>query len=253
MDFASLFEIVGAYVHGLVEFFRPFTLNFNGLGLAIVAGGTLLALLVRFSPGTVLRSLLIGIGDLLRRPVLGIGALGGQLAGVADTMRRHGPSALVGVKTRDPFFRLGLKMIADGCTIEALRADLERARSVSHERLLKGRKVIRATGDAAFGFGMIGAMVSYGAAVTGEQMLLTTGATTTDILQPLLCGLLMLTLFSRPLEGRLADRAEDETRNHTLVIEALALIRQSGASKPEHQSPVRVSALRALAQTVEAA
>jgi chemotaxis protein MotA len=114
-------------------------------------------------------------------------------------MRRQGPIALEQVEIEDKFFQRGVRMIADGFSAEALRASLERERDLDHERVEESHKIFKALGDAAPGMAIA---------------LLTT-----------LYGAVLANVFALPIADKLANRAEEEGTNRSLIIEALVMIR----------------------------
>ena len=118
-------------------------------------------------------------------------------------------------------------MIADGYSSEALRASLERERDLDYERVEESHKIFKAFGDAAPGMGMVGTLIGLVSMFghmddpkkigPGMAIALLDHASTAPCFP---------TSSRLPISDKLANRAQEEGTNRTLIIEALVMIRE---------------------------
>lgn len=197
----------------------------NLLATVVVIGGATTAVLVRYTLKSFVDAIRLGVRSAIFYKHVSQTALIDQIAEIAETMRRQGPIALEQVEIEDKFFQRGVRMIADGYTTEALRSSLERERDLDYERLEEGHKVFKALGEAAPGLGMVGTLIGLVSMFGHMDDPQKIGPGMAIALLTTLYGAVIANVFALPLADKLANRAEEEGTNRTLIIEALVMIR----------------------------
>ena len=141
-------------------------------------------------------------------------------------MRRQGPIALEQVEVDDPFMKRGVRMIADGFSAEAIRASLERERDLDYERIHHGHVIFKAFGEAAPGMGMVGTLIGLVSMFGHMDDPKKIGPGMAIALLTTLYGAVLSNVVALPIADKLANRAEEEGTNRSLMIEALVMIRE---------------------------
>lgn len=197
----------------------------NLLATVVVIGGATTAVLVRYTLKSFVDAIRLGVRSAIFYKHVSQTALIDQISEIAETMRRQGPIALEQIEIEDKFFQRGVRMIADGYTTEALRSSLERERDLDYERIEEGHKVFKALGEAAPGLGMVGTLIGLVSMFGHMDDPQKIGPGMAIALLTTLYGAVIANVFALPLADKLANRAEEEGTNRTLVIEALVMIR----------------------------
>lgn len=229
MDIATIVGIVGGLAvlvaAILLEGSSPMSF-LNLLPAVVVVGGSAMAIMVRYTYGGLVSALSLGIKSAIFYKHVSQTALIDKIADIADMMRRHGPIALQQVKVDDPFIRRGVNMIADGYSVEALRASLERERDLDYERVEESHHIFKALGDTAPGMGMVGTLIGLVSMFGHMDDPQKIGPGMAIALLATFYGAAIANVFALPIADKLAHRAMTEGTNRTLVIEALVMIRQ---------------------------
>ena len=229
MDIATLIGIVGGFgmLFGaiLIEGSNPMSF-LNVLATVVVVGGGTMAVMGRYT----LSGFLHGVsnafkGVLFYKKVSPIELID-QIAEIAETMRRFGPIALEQIPITDTFLERGVRMIADGYTAEAVRHSLERERDLDYERLETANKIFKALGEAAPGMGMVGTLIGLVSMFGHMDDPKKIGPGMAIALLTTLYGAVLANVFALPIADKLANRAEEEGTNRSLMIEALVMIRE---------------------------
>jgi chemotaxis protein MotA len=150
-----------------------------------------------------------------------------QLASIAETSRKQGPTGLERIEVDDPFLAKGVRYVADGYDTTFIRDNLERDRDNFLTHLDEGQKIYRAIGDCAPAFGMIGTligMVQMFANMTDPSKL---GPFMAVALLATLYGALVANLVCLPIADKLHVKLTDEEINRTLIIDGILMIRDS--------------------------
>ena len=229
VDIATVIGIVGGLVvliaAILLEGSSPMSF-INILPAIVVVGGTAMAILVRYTMGSFAAAIVLGLKSAVLYKRVTATTLIDQIAEIAETMRRQGPIALEQVVIEDQFFQRGVRMIADGFSAEALRASLERERDLDHERVEDSHKIFKAMGDTAPGMGMVGTLIGLVSMFGHMDDPKKIGPGMAIALLATFYGAAISNVFALPISDKLANRAQEEGTNRTLIIEALAMIRE---------------------------
>ena len=229
MDIATIIGLVGGFAvliaAILLEGSNPMSFV-NVLPAVVVIGGTAMAILVRYTMGSFVAALGLGLKSAIFYKHTSPTKLIDQIAEIAETMRRQGPIALEQVEIEDKFFQRGVRMIADGFTAEALRASLERERDLDHERVEESHKIFKVMGDTGPGMGMVGTLIGLVSMFGHMDDPKKIGPGMAIALLATFYGAAISNVFALPISDKLANRAQEEGTNRTLIIEALVMIRE---------------------------
>jgi len=229
VDIATLIGIVGGFgmLFGAIMIEGSNPMSFLSLlATIVVVGGGTMAVMGRYT----LAGFLHGVsnafkGVLFYKKVSPIQLID-QIAEIAETMRRQGPIALEQIEIADPFMKRGVRMIADGFSAEAIRASLERERDLDYERIHHGHVIFKAFGEAAPGMGMVGTLIGLVSMFGHMDDPKKIGPGMAIALLTTLYGAVLANVFALPIADKLANRAEEEGTNRSLMIEALVMIRE---------------------------
>lgn len=198
----------------------------NLLATVVVVGGGTMAVMGRYTMGGFLHGFTNGLKSVIFYKHVSTVKLIDQIAEIAETMRRQGPIALEQIEMEDPFFKRGVRMIADGYSSEALRASLERERDLDYERVHEGHVIFKAFGEAAPGMGMVGTLIGLVSMFGHMDDPKKIGPGMAIALLTTLYGAVLANVLCLPISDKLANRATEEGNNRTLIIEALVMIRE---------------------------
>ncbi|MBK8085597.1 MAG: MotA/TolQ/ExbB proton channel family protein [Devosia sp.] len=229
MDIATVIGIIGGFVVLIVaivlEGSNPLSFM-QLLPAVVVVGGASMAILVRYTMGSFVSAIGLGLKSSIFYKHVPTTRLIDQIAEIAETMRRQGPIALEQVEIEDKFFQRGVRMIADGFSAEALRASLERERDLDHERVEESHKIFKALGDTAPGMGMVGTLIGLVSMFGHMDDPKKIGPGMAIALLATFYGAAISNVFALPISDKLANRAAEEGTHRTLIIEALVMIRE---------------------------
>jgi chemotaxis protein MotA len=229
MDIATGLGLLAgtAVVCTLILLGGDFRMFYDMHALIVIFGGSFAATLIRFPLGAIFHGLPLGakFAFTLRRQSQR--DLIEQLAGIAETSRKQGPTGLERIEIDDAFLAKGVRYVADGYDATFIRDNLERDRDNFLTHLDEGQKIYRAIGDCAPAFGMIGTllgMVQMFANMTDPAKL---GPFMAVALLATLYGALVANLVCLPIADKLHVKLTDEDTNRTLIIDGILMIRDS--------------------------
>jgi len=228
MDFATLTGLVIGVTVVLLAILTASELHIflNLPGFLIVCGGTLAATMIKFPLTGVFIAFPVGLKAAFtnekEKPRDYI-KLAIQLSKIA---RKSGLLSLEKIKIRNPFFRQGVRMCADGRDLDYIRKILtqEMARSIQAEEA--GAKVFAAIGEAAPAFGMFGTLVGLVQMLSTMSDPSSIGPAMAIALLTTLYGVLMANLIALPIADKLEAKAEREKTHRSLIIECVFQIQQ---------------------------
>src|ERR1700680_2391823 len=229
MDIATGLGLLAgaAVVCTLIMLGGDFRMFYDVHALIIIFGGSFSATLIRFPLTAIFHGLPLGakFAFTLRRQSQR--DLIEQLAGIAETSRKQGPTGLERIEIDDPFLAKGVRYVADGYDATFIRDNLERDRDNFLTHLDEGQKIYRAVGDCAPAFGMIGTligMVQMFANMTDPSKL---GPFMATALLATLYGAVVANLMCLPIADKLHLKLVDEEINRTLIIDGVLMMRDS--------------------------
>jgi chemotaxis protein MotA len=229
MDIATGIGLLAgaAVVCTLIMVGGDFRMFYDLHALIVIFGGSFSATLIRFPLGAIFHGLPLGAKFAFTLRGQSQRDLIEQIAGIAETARKQGPTALERIEIDDPFLAKGVRYVADGYDASFIRDNLERDRDNFLTHLDEGQKIYRAIGDCAPAFGMIGTllgMVQMFANMTDPSKL---GPFMAVALLATLYGALVANLICLPIADKLHVKLTDEDTNRTLIIDGILMIRDS--------------------------
>lgn len=199
---------------------------FNIPGLLIVFGGTFAATMVRFPLSGVFVAMPVGMKAAFlndkQRPRDYIE----QAITLSKRARKHGHHVLEKNDIRNPFYKKGVQMVADGRDLEYVRKILTQEMAAAIQEAEIGAKVYQAIGEAAPAFGMFGTLVGLVQMLAGMNDPTSIGPAMAVALLTTLYGVLIANLIALPVADKLERRSEQDKANRALIIECVFQIQQ---------------------------
>jgi chemotaxis protein MotA len=192
------------------------------VGLILVVGGTLAALLLQYRVAGLLRLLPLALRGLLQ-PAPQASPLRERLLALAEVARRGGPLALEEEAARegDPFLAVGLRALVEGQRPEELRQLLQIELQRQAASLEEPALFVEAGANLAPALGMVGTLLA-----------LISGRGIGPALLPTLYGTLIGPVLLQSLGGALRQRGEQQLRLWSAAAEGLVGI--SSGDAPRH-------------------
>lgn len=200
---------------GLAPFLDP-------VALAIVGGGTLVAVVLR-SPLADLARGVVALRVLFARR-FDAEPLVAQVAALTRIVRRHGVIALDRSVIRDPDIAAAAAAIVDCAGPEEVRALLAHRRLARYERHSAAAAVWSGMAELAPAMGMIGTLIGLVAMFTAMRDPSSIGAGMAVALLTTLYGAVLANLVASPIASRLKQRARHEVQERARLEAPLALI-----------------------------
>lgn len=202
------------------------TIFFNLPGGLIVLGGTFAATLIKFPLSGIFISIPIGIRaaftvqkekprDYIRQAI--------QLVKRA---RKNGIQSLEKNNLKNPFFKKGVQLCADGRELDYIRKILTQEMAMAIQREEIGGKIFRAVGDTAPAFGMFGTIVGLIQMLANMADPSTIGPAMAVALLTTLYGVLIANLVALPIADKLESKSAEDKALRSLIIECVFQIQQ---------------------------
>ena len=228
MDIATLLGLVfGITVVSLAILTgSDFTIFLNMPGALIVVGGTFAATMIKFPLSGVFISMPVGLKAAFmndREKPRDYITLSVKLVKKA---RKKGLISLEKEKIRNPFFRKGIQLCADGRDLDYIRKILTQEMAQSIQREEVGARVFLAIGEAAPAFGMFGTLVGLVQMLSNMKDPTTIGPAMAVALLTTLYGVLVANLIALPIADKLEDKSAREKTLRALIIECIFQVQQ---------------------------
>ncbi len=216
--------VVVAWAH--VSMGGTLSLFLQGEALAVVAGGTLAALLVSFPPQT-LGASVGAVLDLFMSPAKRLDTLVPAFMGYARTSRRDGPRALEAeiALAGDEFLERALTLSVSGLSAPVVRETLEIDARVSAERDEEAAEVLEAAAGYAPTLGIVGAVLGLMRVMQHFGGASDVGAGIASAFVATIYGVGVANLIFLPLSTRLRARCRREQLRRELVIDGVLALR----------------------------
>lgn len=223
MDLATIIGLAaGLGVVGAAIFLGGDFMSFVDIkSVMIVIGGAIAATVLRFTLGQVMVALMTALktsfGNKTRSPTEVVE----RLRELSQVARKGGPLALQEIEIKDEFLNKGVQFLIDGVDPQVLAQAMTRERELIIERLDHGQSIMRAIGDAAPAFGMIGTLVGLVQMLSKMDDPSAIGPAMAVALLTTLYGALVASLFALPIADKLQLKLADEEMNLTLIVEGV--------------------------------
>ena len=228
MDFATLSGLIIGVTVVTLAIMTGSDLNIflNLPGFLIVFGGTFAATMIKFPLSGVFISLPVGIKaaftnerdkprDYIKLAIR-----------LSKQARKAGLLSLEKVRIKNPFFRKGVQLCADGRDLEYIRKVLTQEMALSIQREEVGARVFLSMGEAAPAFGMFGTLVGLVQMLSNMNDPTTIGGAMAVALLTTLYGVLVANLIALPIADKLQAKSAQEKEYRSLIIECVFQIQQ---------------------------
>lgn len=195
-------------------------------GFMIVVGGTFAAIMVKFPLQGVFVAMPVGFKAAFRNDKEQPRDYIHQAMKISKLVRKSGVIAAEGVKVRNPFFKKGLQMVADGRDLDYIRKILTQDMALAIQRDEIGAKVFMAIAEFAPAFGMFGTLVGLVQMLSNMDDPTTIGRGMAVALLTTLYGVLIANLIAIPIADKLDDKRQREMSLRSLIIECVFQIQQ---------------------------
>ncbi|RMF81571.1 MAG: motility protein A [Planctomycetota bacterium] len=228
MDIATVLGIVLGIglVLGAILMKGALSAFIDPASLAIVAGGTVAAVLISFPLNQVLRVFGVVKQAFFARPVNPVDYVL-ALTKLAEVARRDGILSLeshLADGDYDPFLTQGLRMAIDGQDPAVIEAALEQEVETVMERHANGKALFDNMGKYAPAFGMIGTLIGLVIMLGNLSDLESLGPAMAVALITTFYGSVIANMFAMPIADKLAVRSAAEIAAKLLVIRGVMSI-----------------------------
>ena len=232
MDFATILGLLGGvtvviFAIGEDGNFAQFV---NVQGFIIVLGGTFASTMVKFPIQNFFKAIPVGLKAVVTNTKISPVDLINQAIELSDTCRRD-TRKLLAVEEhlkqiKDPFFKKGLQMCADGRDSNYIRDFLNAEMDLSIVRQESSIKIFFSIAEAAPAFGMFGTLVGLIQMLSSLEDPTTVGKGLAVALLTTMYGVLVSYLFAQPIAEKLDQKLSADAGNRVLVIECVCMVQQ---------------------------
>lgn len=206
------------------------------LALAIVLGGTAVAVVLRTPLGDLARAL-AALRTLSRRR-FEVEPLLAQVAALGRIAQRHGVIALDRSVIADPDVAAAVAAVVDGASPDQVAALLEQSRLARFERHRAAAETWTAAADIAPAMGMIGTLIGLVQMFAAMRDPATIGAAMAVALLTTLYGAVVACLVATPIASRLKRQARHEAQERARLAAPLA---ELAIVQPRHGAQERAA------------
>lgn len=227
MDLATLLGLIGAVGILLAAIVTggDFGLFVNTPSLLVVAGGTVGAVMMKFTLGQFFGAFKVAMRAFifkLDKPE----ELIEQSVEMANEARKGGLLALEGKETGNEFLAKGIQMMVDGHEPEVVRQTLLNDLNAAVERHNLGKSIFKSIGDAAPAMGMIGTLIGLVQMLSNMSDPASIGPAMAVALLTTLYGAVIANVFAIPIADKLGLRANQERMVKSMIIDSLQGIQE---------------------------
>jgi len=197
----------------------------NAQGLLIVFGGTVAATLIRFPVPRVLRMMGV-VKNAFTQKTATPDEIIEEIIAMARVARKEGVLALETYETNDEFVRQGVQLIVDGNDTEAIEEVLRTDVRYLQKRHKDGQDILKAVGDAAPAFGMIGTLIGLVIMLANMEDVKALGPAMAVAILTTLYGALIANVLALPIAKKLEVRSREESLNKELMLVGLMSIQK---------------------------
>lgn len=228
MDLATLVGIIGAIglIIASMVLSGDLMIFVNAPSLLIVVGGTVFAVMAKFSLGQFFGATKVAAKSFVYRST-DPAELIEEIVELADAARKGGLLSLEGKEVSSDFLQKGIQLLVDGHDPEVVKAMMSKDRYLAEDRHMKGASIFSALGDVAPAMGMIGTLIGLVAMLSNMEDPKAIGPAMAIALLTTLYGSLLANAVFLPISDKLKLRADEEVLVQSLIIDALLAI-QSG-------------------------
>lgn len=225
MDIATLVGMLGALglVVAAMVMGGDVMIFVNPPSLLIVVGGTLFAVLSKFTLGQYL-----GIGKVAGKAFMFKSIppeeIIAETVEMADAARKGGLLSLEDKQVSSDFMQRGIQLLVDGHDPDVVRALLKKEMQQTTDRHASSINLFKAMGDVAPAMGMIGTLVGLVQMLSNMSDPKSIGPAMAVALLTTLYGAIIATVIALPMADKLSVRKDEEELNQSLIIDGLLAI-----------------------------
>lgn len=222
MDLATIVGIVaGIFLVGSAILLGGQPLMFVDVkSILIVVGGTFATTLIRFPLSRFLGMFGVVKNAFTHRLPSPEDVID-ELVQLARKARQEGLLSLEDYVTADPFLQQGIQLVVDGNEAEAVENVLMTDIRYLRQRHRDGQDILKAVGEAAPAFGMIGTLIGLVIMLTNLDDVKSLGPAMAVAILTTLYGALLANLVALPLAKKLEIRSKEESLNRELMLVGL--------------------------------
>ena len=228
MDFATLAGLAIGITVVTVAILTgsDFEIFLNLPGILIVLGGTFAATMIKFPLSGVFIAMPVGFKAAFTNEKEGPRDFIEQAVSLCKRARKSGLPAIEKNKLKNPFFKRGVQMCADGRDLDYIRKVLTQEMALSIQREEVGARVFSAIGEAAPAFGMFGTLVGLVQMLSSMNDPTSIGPAMAVAMLTTLYGVLIANLIALPIADKLEAKSLRERTMRSLIIECVFQIQQ---------------------------
>lgn len=225
MDLATLVGILGALALIVVSMLMSGDLGMfvNIPSVVIVFGGTIFAVMIKFSLGQYLGALKTA-GQSFKNKLPDPTELIEEIVALADEARKGGLLSLEGKEVSSDFLQRGIQLLVDGHDPDVVKTLLSKDKNQAVERHSQGSFIFAAMAEMAPAMGMIGTLIGLVAMLANMDDPKSIGPAMAVALLTTLYGAIIANAICGPIADKLKLRATNEAMIKSLVIDALLAI-----------------------------
>ena len=222
MDLATLIGMLGAFaiVIAAMVVGGDVTIFINIPSLLIVVGGSIFAVLIKFSVKQFLGTMKIA-GQAFFVKVDDPLELVNTCTEMAVAARKGGLLSLESIEVDNNFLKKGVQYIVDGLDADVVRNTMMKDMMQTIERHNIGNKIFKAIGDVAPAMGMIGTLIGLVQMLSAMDDPKSVGPAMAVALLTTLYGAMIANMVAIPIADKLELRSKEERRYKSLMIDAL--------------------------------
>lgn len=227
MDLATLLGLLCAFgiVLSAIVLGGNATMFLNAPGLLIVVGGTVGAVMMKFTLAQFLGAFKVALKAFLNKLDKPEDLIE-QTVDMANEARKGGLLALEGKQTENVFLAKGIQLMVDGHEPEVVRQTLMTDMHSTLERHEVGKRIFKSIGETAPAMGMIGTLIGLVQMLSNMSDPKSIGPAMAIALLTTLYGAMIANIFALPIAGKLALRSGEERMIKSMIIDSLGGIQE---------------------------
>ena len=225
MDLATLIGLIGALVIVVMAMVTggDVLIFVNVPSLLIVFGGTIFAVMAKYSLGQFLGAMKV-MGKSFKFKLSSPEEIIVEVVELADVARKGGLLSLEGKEVSNDFLQKGIQLLVDGHDPEVVKSILSKDMREGIARHTIGKAIFLNIGDTAPAMGMIGTLIGLVQMLSAMDDPKAIGPAMAVALLTTLYGAMIANMFALPVADKVALRSEEEARIQSMIIDALLTI-----------------------------
>jgi chemotaxis protein MotA len=225
VDLATLIGLVGAAIIVVMAMVTggDVMIFVNVPSLLIVIGGTIFAVMAKYSLGQFLGAMKVA-GKSFKTKLSSPEEIIVEVVELADIARKGGLLSLEGKEVSNDFLQKGIQLLVDGHDPEVVKSMLSKDVKEGVARHAIGKAIFVNIGDTAPAMGMIGTLIGLVQMLSAMDDPKSIGPAMAVALLTTLYGAMVANMFALPVADKVALRSDEEARIQSMIIDALLSI-----------------------------